>query len=535
MMEVLKESLQPFLMDTEIKWRPPCGYSVVDSTPKSFGTIYSQQTQLAFAFLRRNSNETNGNGSNDDSALSPATIVGKLKGQEVKIPVREAVLPPLTSPQTSELASILGQVGMWSRLDELETLRLMSSLRKNSTETDQDDLEPKAKRPRLNGEISPIVNPSPSASELQEDMLKKSLESGIPCPFTFFEGSGKDGRQITQVLPFSSQTTTGRNKNGIVHQRRVSEKKRRYHRGVESQQQQNHLSSSIASSLAKSTISAVSSSLGRLVSFITPDVNAGLHEEGNTIEDEVERQKRKGTQLYWDERQNEIKYPSMYYQNKSSSSGSGITQRNKHLYRTNFKPLSNGHHQALYHSNNTEMNGLSHSTSSLSESSSQRYAFDTSSSSDDEDDCMTISDSESDSSIDFDWNSLPKTREYLPMIQMQLFSGAWPMVHGFSYAVRVPLGEIWKLPLLNQESGGMEKTSPLRKGNPQDIDDETNAHFWTTALAVVCFRECFPEFESEWELIVQKGEAWIERNLDQCALGMNEVQAIAKELLFRKS
>ncbi len=599
-MEVLKECLNPFLMEAEIKWQPPPGYSVVDSTPKYFGVMYSHQSHLAFAFLKRTTAIPNGesgeDGDNSTKPLtSPATIVGRLRGQEVKLPIKAATLPPLASVQKAELASILGRIGKWAKLSELEILRLQSISRKNSTEEEEDQDPPKAKRPRLNGgtSIHNLLSSSlsmPSPNEVKEDMLRLSMDSGISCPFTYLKSSSSgdaSARKMIQILPFMSKQAHSRPsssrgyKNGISsnHQKKYSDARNskrnlRKPRSMEhEQQQQDHMSTMAA--LAKKTISSVTSSVMTMVNIFNPDVNSSaVMDGGKTIEDAMEIEKRKGTQLYWDERRNEIKYPSIYYQTKKANGSHNLNhQRAKHHHhhRQAYKEMtweqphsnraddvtttttgrSNGHscqtnqQQRCVAATTTSSNGYGDRSCqpSSSQHQQQRYVIDTSSSSDDEDDVM-FSESESDSSIDLDWESLPKTREYLPIIQMQLFSGAWPMAHGFSYAVRVPLGEIWNLPLLNQKSENHSITtsnnkplSPLsgsRKYSSQDIDDESNAHFWTTALAVVCFRECFPEFEGEWELIVHKGEKWLEQNLGLCALSMSEVQAKAKELLFRK-
>ena len=518
-MEVLKESLEPFMMKTEIRWQPPHGYTVVDSTPKSFGTVYSQQTNLAFAFLKRTPLECNRKNGYPKSMFCPATLVGQLRGQDIEIPIREATMPSLTSLQTSEMGSILEQVGRWCKLDELEISRLASISHRNSTEEEEaaECDEPKSKRPRLNGEMTSNQNSLVSTSRIKDDIIELSLDSEISCPFTFLKGTG-----VVQVLPYRQTPlpSLGKNRNGVILHQRFNEarkRNRRRYNGTSNEQQQISMAA-----VARSTISAVGSSFMSLVNIFHPD-NGSVIEGGNTLEDELEIQSRKGTQLYWDENRKEIKYPAMYYRTNN---------RPKHNTKSGSKETDLGSFQQ-----DTEQL-LPSSSSDSSLSSAKRFVLDTSSSSDDEEDTVTISDSESDCSVDVDWESLPKTREYIPMIQMQLFSGAWPMVYGFSYAVRVPLNEIYKLPLVNQQSEKLtvnNKAGSQRKNCLQDIEDESNAHFWTTALAVVCFQECFPEFEREWELIVRKGEFWLEKNLSQCGQSMDRVYAIAKELLFRKS
>ena len=604
-MEVLKESLNPFLMDTEIRWHPPQGYSVVDSTPKSLGTLYCHQTRLAFAFLRRTDADTASNhrDSCNGTSQSPATILGSLHGMEVRVPIEEAILPPLSPPQVEELASLLKQVGQWSKLDELEVARLLSVSRKNSTEDEGEETgeKPRAKRPRLNGDVTDSgtgnchsVTPSSLSSapavpiatggEIQRDLLNLSLESGIPCPFTYLRTSCSDGREVLQALPYKRPTlSVSGGKNGVTLHR---PKRRRRHNGPQGHAPQDGVSR--ATALAKSTISVVSSSIMNFVSMFHSDSSSSLleAEDGKTIEDEVELQNHKGNQLFWDENRGEIKYPATYYHHSSnhhhhhhllqnggskstsSSASSSPTNHGSHVTRphphhTKDQAPTNGY--SRHHNHQMQNTGMAcqtatplssqcHSpsrpavpTSSHRHSPSrpdQRYVVDTSSSSDDEEDSFGISDSESDSSVELDWETLPKTREYLPLMQMQLFSGGWPIGHEFSYAIRVPMGEIGKLPLLGQQKQQKPAPAGVKQMTMQNSiscvvgsasqEEEELAHFWTTALAVACFRECFPQFEEEWELIVRKGEEWLDRNLNQCALSKGQIQTTAKELLFRK-
>ena len=579
-------------MEAEIRWQPPPGYSLVDSTPKSLGVIYSQQTRLAFAFLRKNSNlqsslpKTNGHRGGVES-LSPATLIGHLVGgKAVQVPVQQSIVPPLNSQQSQDLTNLLSQIGQWSKIEELEVLRLQANSRKNSIQDEGDD-EPNPKRLRLNGTTPPLTD-LPSASELQDDLLRLSLDSGIFCPFTYFKGHGGCGREIIQLLPYFRQqhnvqmSAVGliKRTNGMTpHPKRIGDTRKRpmsrhsTRDQLLKQQRRHHprlppSNTSPSTSVVASTISAVGNSIISLVSNIFQTSSSSLDiEDGKTLEDEMAIQERKGTQLYWDESRNEIKYPQSYYQSSSkpsTPSNAGCPRAASVITKSSKHPTPVGLHEKVVRSSNSNgqcksfhnlnagqflLSSLSihppssgvlcpsYSSKSRMSSSTHQNCITTdnnsSSSSDDEEDDLTISDSESDSSLDLDWEALPKTREYMPIIQMQLFNGAWPMVRGFSYAIRVPPSEIRLLPLASSKGDFVDTASSVpQKHASQDIDD---AHFWSTALAVVCFRECFPEFEKEWKLIVAKSECWMEQNLDQCGLGMDQVYTTARELLFRNS
>ena len=142
----------------------------------------------------------------------------------------------------------------------------------------------------------------------------------------------------------------------------------------------------------------------------------------------------------------------------------------------------------------------------------------------DNEDAVMGEDESSDSSVDPDWSELRPPSELLPLIHMQLFSGAWPMVRAFSYAVGVPLEELRKLPLKADCQGGIEL------GN-----EEANLNFWATAVAVECLKEYFAPLHSEWALVAHKGQCWLEQNLHKTDFSIDRVQSISRSLVSRHS
>ena len=241
------------------------------------------------------------------------------------------------------------------------------------------------------------------------------------------------------------------------------------------------------------------------------------------LEDEVEYQEKKGSQLQMDNCHNLV-YPSFYYNDQTDCKTSAKIMVQKSTQKACL--VKNDTVNQGYPNNGCE-NGkpfplLNPPVNSVTAKHS----------SDDEDE-VTISDTESDSSVDPDWDDLRRPSELLPLIHMQLFSGAWPLVRPFSYAVGVPLDEIRKLPLRNEYIPS--HSIAQQTFSSSDMEDETKAHFWTTALAITCFEEYFAHLPSEWELVAFKGKIWLEQNHYQCNLTMDEVYHIARRLVLKQS
>ena len=147
-----------------------------------------------------------------------------------------------------------------------------------------------------------------------------------------------------------------------------------------------------------------------------------------------------------------------------------------------------------------------------------------------EDDDLAISDTESDSSVDPDWEDLHKPNELLPLVHIQLFSGAWPLLRAFSYAVGVPLEEIRKLPLSSGSNNHRTNGHTNRGGSDKD------AHLWATAVAVACLEEHFSELRSEWEVVAFKGRCWMQTELQSHSqLSLEDLLRSARELVQRRS
>ena len=567
-------------MDSILRWNPPEGYTVVDSTPKSLGTLYSGNAYTAFAFLKKTDSSDDNMAERHPTSSGSVAITGLVGSEQAEIEIGQAVLPNLTSEQNSELVSILGQTAMWSKLQDLE-MQMLASSRKNSNR--EDKLEPAPKRPRLNGTVTHGTQKDTADPSVQEHLIESSLQSGVPCALTYFKCDAQNSgdHRLMQILPYNQNSnpppSTKAPSHGIlgINVQRDSRKRPRYPPHHRNGGSTTSFPFSITS-LTKTTISALSSTLKSAANIATlglicPDSNPPM-EDGQRIDDQLEYQQERASQLYWDEDKQEIVYSPIYYTSghpKGSSTrpskGKGSKSYSKTLKRTLSgqaagipPPLyANGHlpQMPLLNSNgsfrplngeavvgstmiaNGYVGGLDISTSMMMDTSSIATHL----AEGDEDD-FTISDSESDSSVDPDWEDLRRPNQLLPLIHMQLHSGAWPIVRAFSFAVGVPLEEIRKLPLKEQLSTDGEASPTQGRGLPtpnstslNKADDESKAHFWTTALAVACMDEYFTQLRPEWELVAYKGERWLQQHLHQTDLSFDEVQRIAKELVLRQS
>ncbi len=634
-MEVLKESLQPSLTNTVLRWNPPEGYSVVDSSPRNLGTLHSNSSYTAYAFLRREQDEVGGTDRHHGTTpKGSATISGTVGGEDVEVNISQAVLPELSEGQSNELWAILWQTAVWSKLSSLE-MQILSSSRKNSHD-ENDKLEPAAKRPRLNGMSNSSSHysnlaPPPTTSEasgsssisqqdraaLCKELTELSIASGVPCSLTHFTSDTVGGR-IKQITPNLKKTPPD---NGLTVQyqkhvqRMYPRRKRPRSRHRHHHEREPPATSFTFSSLAKSSISAVGSTLKSVVNFATfgllsQETTPSL-ENGQRIEDELELHQNKDSRLHWDNNRGQIVYPSFYYRS-SSPNHSSPNSRSNHHHKSRKGHKSNRHHHGQQADNTRHLvpvttptvppcivttaplNGMTTPTlppcivapvngmtlrqgpllkpvDLLQPGTGITVDRETGIPTvqpmavpEEEEDEFTISDSESDSSLDPDWEDLRRPNQLLPLIHMQLFGGAWPMVRAFSYAVGVPLEEIRRLPLrsspkttpsgggtttidgpaspvpppsINSATGNMPVSPQLQNAGYScpKVDDESNANFWTTALAIACLEEYFSQFRPEWELVARKGQRWLRDNGYQTELSMDEVERIARELVLRQS
>ncbi len=485
-MEVFKESLKPYVTDSTLHWSPPEGFSLLETTPKSLGTIYSGSSHTAFALLRREGPPTSPSGGILNGSVK---MSGESGTEHVTMTIDPTPLPSLTPSQSLEMASILDRVATWSKLQDMEAA-LASSSRKNSHDNEEEvkGHEPEPKRIKLNGST---LNGKMVDSELCNELIELSIASGIPCSLTCFHGNNTVQQLVPTshthpTRPASRNTSTYNSSRRAEHIRKMKARNRMREALTKPAAPSSSSTPSppSMSSIALSTFTKLGTTFKNVASsFGLVSADPVLVPNGHCIDDHLQYQSQKKTSLHWDDARGKIVYPS--------------------YYRTNTEPVTNGNHTT------PRYNG--HRTTPSSESSS-----------DDED---FISDTESNSSLDPDWDNLRQPSELRPLIQMQLYSGAWPMVRPFSYAVGVPLDEARKL---------NEKYSKLVIAKPEEGRDPDHSDVWTTMLAVCCLEEYFPELRTEWEVVALKGRQWVESQVRQgTGPSVDEIHQISQSLVTR--
>lgn len=493
-MEVLKSSIQPTITNAVLEWNVPNGYSIIDSTPKDLHCMYVGSSYTAFAFLQ----VTHHGGPTcvDKKSLTCSAVISGTVGEEkVQLVVKPTIHLLTAASQDMDSAFVVAQSAIWSKLMDLEQQAATCSIRGEPEEG-------KASVPR-----NDFAN-TECARSIHKKLVDISLLSNVPTPLTYLtNGSKSTSKRIVQVLPYERNSHDLQKDVTAIHSCHKSRHRRRNRRHYHPRYVRRcHLmSSSHASisltSIARNTLSNFSRRLKSMVSVFLPDVNPSIADDAQMLEDEVEYQEKKGSQLQMDISYNLV-YPPFYYKVEIDSklSARGRREKVKEIPQPMDEVGSSINNESVLQSSGGNV---------VTEHSSEE---------------VEISDTESDSSLDPEWDDLKAPKDILPLIHMQLHSGAWPLNRPFSYAVGVPLATIKKLPLIRKS---------LEHAFCSDV--EVEAHFWSTALAVACFEEHFPHLPSEWDIIAFKGRRWLEHNQSLCGLTLDEVHHIARKLVSKQA
>lgn len=564
-MEVLQDSLQPALVDATLSWSPPSGYTVMDSTPEHLGTLHSGNSYTAFARLKKIPPQ---GGKGEGAEAHPkergcATIAGSTGDEDVRVHVDAVEIPSLTPGQSAELLGVLSQAASWSRLCELEEKVASFSCKARLNGT---TVQPSNHDGGGGDDDGHAHRPDEDEASCVEELVRLSLETGIPTALTVLVDRSS-GSRVTQIVPTKQHHQLQQAKpvsaNGHLSHQLTSHmhmapsmmyrKRKRDHFAHDAAAP----SFSIAS-LAKNAISAVSSKLKAVVSVsgLVDEDDVSLALENGIRIDDLDYQQNGDLSLRWDSQRKELVYPDAYYAHglkhsrpASRSSGSAPKRMKAHvavngggalrscavvssgaasapllsivLPTYKYKSVANGVSVSAY-GNGTSQSALVASPDAGVPTKRSATGGGGPAMADDDD--VMDGDESSDSSVDPDWNELRPPSELLPLIHMQLFSGAWPMVRAFSYAVGVPLDEMRKLPL---------KAGQQNAASTAGDTEEAALNLWATAVAVECFKEYFAPLRSEWALVAHKGQCWLEQNLHKTDFSIDRIQSISRSLVSR--
>ena len=483
---MLKESLQPSVSHAMLTWNVPDKYLLVDASPKSLDTMYVGKSYCAFAFLLRN----NGDDDGEEHCVGSACIDGVVGDENCKIDVKSTRLCSMRNADI-DMLSLVSQNAIWMKLVDLEH-QVNTSFRKSYHSSGAVYEKPDSKRPCL-GDTN-----SSSTSAIHKALLNCSLQNQIPSAVSYFTTTSRMLQVLHIHVPYEVTVNKTETSGSASH---AHSKIRRYRRYKYHRRSRNRSSSNLVSfsftSFARSTLSNVSARIRSVVDLFVPESNTTTTNDVQMLEDEVEFQEKMGSQLRLDN-SHSLVYPAFYYNElcgpKPSNCKGQRSQWHKEIDEVFPRDKPSTTHTPIFSSDSD----------------------------------VTISDSESDSSVDPDWCDLGKPCDHFPIIHMQLFCGAWPITKPFSYAIGVPLDEIRKLTLNNACTEACVSNAPVCS-----VKDEVNANFWCTALAVTCLEQHFASLSTEWELVAYKGRNWLEKNQYLSDLALDEVYCVAKRLVLR--
>ena len=500
--ETLKTSLQPALLKATIHWTPPSGYTIVDTIPRSFDTVFPNVTYSAFAVLQKKQD----NSSIDSPCpISMATLSGKLAGSEKSFAISNCAAFHIRGDGGVhlEFAEAILKACAWAKIHSLEEDCLRFRANKTVNDEGTTGCEPMQKKPRLNGASSVSVPSSPvrSLHLLRDELQAYSMCSGVPCSLARHQAVGASGMCHMTPLPahahqHNSSHTASPLPRKMASQRSMRASRKRTASGSFAS---SFLSSISLSSLARSTVSTVSSaaktaaniaSFG-LLSFDEPDVSI---EAGERIEDQLYYQNKKD-RLHWDD-QHQLVYPKFYFSSSSNASHSSTTNspesraQLRNGQSTSISPPSECQEFASSDANSVAENALKSTTQGNKET------FPTPSK-------QSLSGSVCASGSS---EGIRIPCSFIPLVEMQLVSGAWPLVQPVLCATGISLATIRNLHVPS------DHTHSNHFHGSNGINSSSEGHVWATAIAIACLQENYSQYKSEWELVALKGELWLSKH-----------------------
>ena len=245
-----------------------------------------------------------------------------------------------------------------------------------------------------------------------------------------------------------------------------------------------------------------------LLSFDEPDASI---EAGERIEDQLYYQNKKD-RLHWDD-QHQLVYPKFYFSSNSSerlSSKGGTRLHNGHC--TSISPPSECLEFQSPDTHGTTENSVQSTATQWNKATS----------------LMPISHNVSENATTF--VSSEDTRipcSFIPLVEMQLVSGGWPLVPPILCATGVSLATIQNLHIPSDHT---HSSNHFHAGSSTTTSSD-DGHVWATAIAVACLHEHYSRYKVEWELVALKGELWLSKHCES----PSDVQMHARDLVHKKS
>lgn len=502
---VLTSSLYPHLTDATPQWSPPEGYSLVEAVPAgSMGTIFSGNSSMALAFLRKKSDTIDRN-NHAQHVPALSSLCGNVRGERVDIP--ESPSLEITDHSSSQAAEFLLKAAAFVKINSLEQEMRARQSKRSQFHREEVSGEPPTKRVRMNGMCHSKVNHKESSAN--DELLCYSHSFGIPCSLAYLQSSPDDDSAPVVILPEHSTTpklcapAESQQSTPLLSKKASATKieRKRKHSNTSTL---TSLTSSLAS-LAHETVSTLGGVMKTAISVTTmglvniEDAKEESDETGEGIEDQVYHDQQH-SRIHWDSH-HQLVFPSFYYQ--SHHSNHPVTENGEAHHEKAFEnsgklpgessaPTSANHH-AIPNSSVALSNGLTSPEPSYFPVSPDLV--------------------------------LTTPTNYYPIVLLQLFSGGWSLSQPLCHAIGVPMREFLALPLCNVPTSN--HVGSTNRGYGQE------GHFWATLVAISCLRELFGERKNEWGLVAFKGELWLEEHKDKHPLSIYRAWETSKDLIHK--
>ena len=533
-MEVVKLCLQPPVTDVAVSWSSSnTGYTVERPFQSPPTVWFPGMVQTCFTTLTKAPHSYKNGG---NISLTPPTVTGFLSNERVQA---AAELNHEKAMPLSDRGVALLKNAAWFKMQSLNDELLTCSKNKRTSNRANSDEPPPSKKPKLNGSFE-----QRNRSSIIEEIIAISLTSKVSFyPYTHFQSSlesdDAEEQEVCQLLPWNGPRKAGSHL-------RVSTPSSISYQGVRPRKRSRHSHNSShfpspmipsLSSIAKRTVSSFSSAFKTAVNIATfglVNMEESNQEGGERIEDQVYYQTQED-RIHWDEH-NRLVLPKCYYKSHSHTEDGASnlnpdvsTEIEHHLNKGNFLQ-SQGHCSNV----NEKLFSEQHSDESTSDSNidekllsadslvmeihegENKISEETHRVMENEE---TFEEGTADSSIYFSSvDNFDIRPDYMGLVQLQLPSGAWPLVSAISPALGIPMATILKLPTNDKLSHSEQDDKKA---------GEVGGDIWASLLALTCLKMNFEHFKMEWDLLVMKGEAWFNENKDLIPLSASEAKVMA--------
>lgn len=472
-MEVLSISLIPSLQNVSIIPIPPQGYTLIEPNAVQLTTSSSRLSQDSqFVLLKKQSSDDRVESS--PTLSQTTTITGSYLNETIHCEIPSSTL----IDSSSDHCVTLLQSVAWSRMDTLKE-KLSSYSSRHRSNNSNEGMAPSTK-------VSCHRN-GVNFESVREEIINISKQSRVSYHrYTQFCSPNEEGGVYYQLTPWNSRHLAKVKKESIATINIPVRKRPRSTREVVPPSERTPYSlTSLVGTVARAAVNLVT--LGYF------DGNGGEEEtvSGHRIEDQ-EYYSNTANRIHWD-KNHQLVLPDFYYTNIPTSSSSS----------SSYYPSSSSTDTPTNDSSGTTTTSLLSTTISSDEYITTDTLTTTTNA------AITGSSDSSDTSLQV---SLPppvyaseeeplpfvtpehfhgdRQSYYMPLIEMQLVSGAWPLEHPISVITGVSMDVIMGLPVISTSSS-----------TPSDCT-------WTTALAVAFLIVHCGTYRKEWQPLVNKTQSW---------------------------